>query len=78
MSIKSEDCRRTLDHKSDLFTMFFSQRNAYKQKHNTNYMYKGTVALELHKCNDNFGTTPRYRREKLKTLPQDTVGKRSL
>ena len=48
----------------------YSQRfllNAYKQKHNTSY--KGTAALELHKCHDNFGATSCYKREKPKTLP---------
>ena len=47
----------------------YSQRfllNAFKQKHNTNY--KGTAALELHKC-ENFGATTCYKREKPKTLP---------
>ena len=41
--------------------------NAYKQKHNT--CHEGTAALELHKYQDNFGTTPRYKQEKPKTLP---------
>ena len=50
--------------------------NAYKQKHNTNY--KGTVALELHKCHYNFGATSCYKREKPKTHLQNAVGKRSL
>ena len=41
--------------------------NAYKQKHNTSH--EGAAALELHKYQDNFGATPRYKREKPNTLP---------
>jgi len=41
--------------------------NACKHKHNTNY--KATAALELHNCQDNFGGTSCYKREKPKTLP---------
>ena len=62
MSVRSEGCRRSLDRKSDLFTTL----NAYKQKHNTSH--EGTAALELHIYHDNFGATPRYKREKPKTL----------
>ena len=40
--------------------------NAYEHKHNTNY--KATASFELQKCQDNFGGTSCYKREKPKTL----------
>ena len=57
----------------------YSQRfllNAYKQKHNTSY--KGTAALELHKCHDNLGLQVAISEKSQRRYLQNAVGKRSL
>ena len=55
-ALEAKGCRQSLDRKSDLLATLIL--NAFKQKHNTND--KGTGALELHKCQDNFGATHLY------------------